>query len=170
MKDLIPWRKKGESLMPFRPKDEPVKALQRRMNDLFDDFFEGVEDMFSFAPLARRDERWLRETPRFEVSETDDDFVVKAELPGMDEKDIEVSLEGDELVIRGEKKHEHEEKRRDYHVSEMSYGEFSRRIQLPTGVDRDKTKAVFKNGVLTLSLPKTEQGKTPRKRIDVTAA
>lgn len=168
MKDLIPWRKKGER-EASRTKEPSVTALQRRMNDLFDDFFDDFEGMFGGRFLPVRDEKWLRESPCFEVSETDDEFVVKAELPGVDEKDMEISIEGDDLLIRGEKKREHEEKRRDYHFSEMSYGAFSRAIQLPQGVDRDKAKALFKKGVLTLTLPKTEQVKAQRKQIAVTA-
>ena len=169
MKELIPWRKKGEGLMPSRVKDDSVKGLQRRMNDLFDDFFGDFESMFGNRYLPRRETAWLPETPCFEVSETDDEFLVKAELPGMDEKDIEVSMEGDELTVRGEKKREHEEKHRNYHFSELSYGEFCRTVQLPPGVDRDKAKAQFKKGVLTLTLPKTEQVKTQRRKIEVAA-
>jgi len=169
MKDLIPWRKKGEGALPIRRKDEPVQALQRRMNDLFEDFFGDFENMFGgmSLPMMRHEDKWLAESPSFEVSETDDEFRVKAELPGMDEKDVEVSLEGDELTIRGEKKREHEERRRNYHVSEMSFGEFCRTFRLPEGVDREKAKAQFKKGVLTLTLPKTEQVKAQRKRIEI---
>lgn len=169
MKDLIPWRKKDDGLTPFRRKGGSVDILQRRMNDLFDDFFGGFEEMFPEGALARTGDWGLAEAPSFEVSETDDEFRVKAELPGMDEKDVDVSIDGDTLTIRGEKKREHEEKRRDYHLAEVSYGEFSRAIELPEGVDRDKAKAQFKKGVLTLTLPKTEQGKREHKRIAVTA-
>jgi HSP20 family protein len=171
MKSLIPWRRKGEGLLPIRRRSDPVQALQGRMNDLFDDFFGGFEDVFGGAPmqLAKQGEGWLAESPSFEVSESEDEFRVKAELPGMDEKDVDVSLEGDELTIRGEKKREREEKRRDYHVTEVSYGEFYRSFRLPEGVDREKAKAQFKKGVLTLTLPKTEQVKAARKRIAIDA-
>jgi HSP20 family protein len=139
------------------------------MNSLFDNFFEDFEDMFGSGPLMRREAAWLTESPSFEVSETEDEFRVQAELPGMDESDIEVNLEGSELTIRGEKRREHDEKRRDYHLSEMSYGQFSRTFTLPEGVDRDKAKAQFKKGVLTLTMPKTEQVKAQRKRIAIEA-
>ncbi len=169
MKDLLPWRRRDEGLVPERRKSQAVDLLHRRMDDLFEDFFEGFEEMFSAGPLMRREAKWLTGSPGFEVSESDDEFRVKAELPGMDEKDIEVSLEGHTLTIRGEKRREHEEKRRDYHVSEMSYGQFCRTFDLPEGVDREKAKAQFKKGVLTLTLPKTEQVKAQRKRIEVSA-
>lgn len=172
MKDLIPWRKKREEVMPSRSRweDPTLDQLERRMNRMFEDFFEDVAPVWGRGSLLRRGEDWTTEVPSFEVSESDEEFCVKAELPGMDEKDIEVSMEGRELTIRGEKKREHEDKHRDYYVSEVSYGEFCRAIQLPEGIDRDKVKAEFKKGVLTLTLPKTEQGKQQRKRIDVKAA
>lgn len=169
MKDLIPWKKKTEGMTPVRGSGDQMQTLQRRMNDLFDDFFEDFGDVFGSRhfPLLRQNEQWLAESPSFEVSETDEAFRVKAELPGLEEKDIEVNLEGDVLTIRGEKKREQEEKHRNYHVSEMSYGEFHRAFRLPEGVDREKAKAQFKKGVLTLTLPKTEQVKTQRKRIEI---
>lgn len=169
MKALIPWRRKHERHLPAVSESRALDLMHRRMDDIFDDLFEGFEEMFSEMPLMRRNPEWLAETPSFEVSETDDEFRVRAELPGMDEKDIEVTLEGDELMVRGEKKREHEEERRDYRVSELSYGEFCRTFTLPEGVDREKAKATFKKGVLTLTLPKTEQGKTQHKRIEIAA-
>jgi HSP20 family protein len=169
MKDLIPRRKNGEKVMSAHKEDQSLGLLQRKMNDLFENFFEDFDMGFGQGPLMRRSDTWLAESPSFEVSETDDEFRVKAELPGMDEKDIEVNLEGNDLMIRGEKKREHDEKHRNYHLSEVSYGEFCRSIRLPEGIDRDKAKAQFKKGVLTLTLPKTEQGKAQRKRITVTA-
>lgn len=170
MKGLIPWRKRGEEVMPSRREDNSLDLFEREVSHLFGDFFEDVDREFGGGSLLRRGEKWLRETPSFEVSETDDEFCVKAELPGIDEKDIEVSVEGNELTVRGERKREHEEKKRDYYVSEMSYGEFRRSILLPEGVDRDKAKAEFKKGVLTLTVPKTEEVKAQRKRITVNAA
>lgn len=170
MKDLIPWRRKAEGLTASRQKANTAERMERRMNDMFDDFFKGFDDMFAGRPMTMFDERWPSETPTLEVSETEDELRIKAELPGVDEKDIEVSLEGDELTIRGEKRREHEEKHRDYFVSEVGYGEFCRSIELPSGIDRDKVKALFKQGVLTLTLPRTEEAKTQRKRIEVKAA
>ena len=170
MKGLIPWRKMSEEMMPTRRADNPVSLFDREINHMFEDFFEDFERGLGRGSLLRRNEDWLDETPSFEVSETDEEFCVKAELPGLDEKDIEVRMDGNELTVRGEKKREHDEKKRDYYVSEMSYGEFTRSVLLPEGVDHEKVKAVFKKGVLTLTLPKTEHGKAMHKRIDVVAA
>lgn len=170
MKDLIPWRKKSQGLTPFRRKGGSVDLLQRRMNDLFEDFFDGFEGLLPEGAPAWSGDLAPTEVPgNFEVSETDDEVRVKAELPGMDEKDVDVSIDGNTLTIRGEKKREREEKRRNYYLSEVSYGQFSRSVELPDGVDREKAKAQFKKGVLTLTLPKTEQGRREHKRIAITS-
>lgn len=157
MKDqLIPWKKR--SALPDRWRTEdPFEMLHREIDDLFDGYFRG------FGGLGRR----MAVNAGFEVSETDDEIRVKAELPGMEEKDISVELEEDLLVIRGERKEEKETKKRNYHVSEMSYGGYRRSIPLPARIAREKAKAKFKRGVLTLTLPKTEQGKADHKRIPV---
>jgi HSP20 family protein len=127
------------------------------MNDLFETYFRG----------STRFGRSQAASPGFELSETDDEIRVKAELPGMDEKDIQLSLEEGMLGIRCERREEKEKKKRNYHVSEMSYGSYNRHIPLPAQVDCEKTVAKFKHGVLTLTLPKTEKAKAERKRIPV---
>lgn len=166
MKEIIPWRKRrngGEFSVSRR---DPVDLLHRRVNALFDDFFE---DFGSFLPaswLSQSEESFLA-SPNFEVSETGDEFRIKAELPGMDEKDIEVSLEGDLLTVRGEKKREREEKHRSYHVAEVTYGSFSRSMRLPDGIDLDHAKAQFKRGVLTLTIPKKEEVKANRRKLEI---
>lgn len=159
MKDqLIPWKKQALR-QEYRKGDDPFDRLHREINGLFDSYFRGV------GPFGRR----VAGTAGFELSETDDEIRVKAELPGMDEKEIQVSVEEDEmLTIRGERREERETKKRNYHVSEISYGGYSRTVPLPAPVDAAKAKAKFKHGVLTLTLPKTEQAREARKRIPVT--
>jgi HSP20 family protein len=168
MKDLIPWRKKSEEVVSSRRPDATLDLLERKMTHLFEDFFDDYG--WDRGSLFRRGTNWAAEYPYFEVSETDEEYCVKAELPGMDEKDIEVTMEGHELTVRGERKRESEATHRDYYVSEVSYGEFCRSIDLPEGVDRDKVKATFRKGELLLTLPKTTEGKALRKRINVIAA
>ncbi len=153
---LVPW-KKHETALDFRRNEGPFDLLHREIDELFESYYRG------FDRLGRGNKL---ETG-FEVSETDDEIRVKAELPGMDEKDIEVTLDEDVLTIRAERKDEHEEKKRNVHVSEMSYGSFQHSFPLQAAVDRDQIKARFKRGVLTLTLPKTEQARTERKQIPI---
>jgi HSP20 family protein len=96
---------------------------------------------------------WL---PSLDVAETKNELVVKAEVPGMDAKDINISLSDGMLTVKGEKKQEREEKEADYHLVESSYGAFTRSIQLPTEVQSDKISASYRNGVLTVILPKSD--------------
>jgi len=104
--------------------------------------------------------------PAIDVLDKKDRIVVKAEVPGMDKKDISVSVEGDVLTIKGETKKETEEKKEDYYYSERSYGSFYRNVALPAAVSREKVKASYKDGVLSVTLPKTEE-KTKETRIEV---
>jgi HSP20 family protein len=98
-------------------------------------------------------------TPRTNVTETNDSLTITAELPGLEAKDVDVAISGDMLTIKGEKKQEKEEKDEHHHVVERTYGAFSRMVRLPAPVAADKIKATFKNGVLTVNLPKTEEAK-----------
>ena len=123
--------------------------------NLFERFFEdfGMPSVFS-------EETGF--SPAFDVSETDEQLTVKAELPGIAEKDIDISISDGILTIKGEKKHEKEEEDAHYHTVERRYGSFSRTMRLPTDVDTEKVDATFKDGILRLTLPKTEASK-PRK-------
>jgi HSP20 family protein len=105
-------------------------------------------------------------TPRTDVTETKDSLTITAELPGLEAKDVDVAISGDMLTIKGEKKQEKEEKDEHHHVVERTYGAFSRMVRLPAGIAADKIKATFKNGILTVSLAKTEEAK--QKAIPVT--
>ncbi len=129
---------------------EDLSTLRREMDRLMERFFG--------EPLGpeRSAGMW---SPRTDVTETKDSVTIKAELPGLEAKDVEVSLSGDMLTIKGEKKQEKEEKDEHHHLVERSYGAFSRMVRLPAPVAADKIKATFKNGVLTVTLPKTEDAK-----------
>ena len=107
--------------------------------------------------------------PSVDVSETDDEVQVTADLPGLTEKDVEVTLEDGALTIRGEKKEEREEKKRNYHLVERSYGRFERAVALPHGIDPGKVKARFRNGVLHVTLPKTPENRSRSRAIEITA-
>ena len=131
-------------------------GLVRRPSwDLFDRFFEDFE-----LPMRFGEEREF--TPAFDVSETEKELIVKAEVPGMDKKDININLSEGLLTITGEKKHEKKEEGENYHCVERCYGKFSRTMRLPTEVETEKVDAVYKDGILTITLPKPETVK-PKK-------
>jgi HSP20 family protein len=144
-----------------------VFGLRRAMDDLFDHFFHG----FDLDPLWDSRERWpglASFTPRIDITEDDKRLTVTAELPGLEEKDLSVSLADDVLTIKGEKKEETEEKKeRGCYRAERSYGSFERAIALPDGLDVDKAAAELKSGVLTVSFPKRPDVQKKRKEISV---
>jgi HSP20 family protein len=166
MRDLIPWGR-SEQTTPSRYREEgdPFMTLHREMNRLFDDVFRTF-DVAPFGTLSGvgRMAGW----PGVEVSETDKDVRISAELPGLDEKDVEVLMGDGVLTIRGEKKSEVDDKERAF--SERTYGRFERRIPLAWEVEEDKIDASFKNGVLTVTMPKSAQDSSHVKRIAVNSA
>jgi len=165
-KDIAPKAAPGTQLDVRREWEYPFGAFQREMNKLFDDFFGGF-DLSPWAPVEKRLSTPF--TPHIDVSETDKEIKVSAELPGMDEKDIDVSLTRDTLTIKGEKKQEAEDKGEGYYRMERSYGSFTRSIPLPIEVDTDKVQATFKKGVLEITLPKTARAIQETKKIPVKA-
>jgi HSP20 family protein len=144
-------------LTPWRPFKE-LPALREEMEKLWGRFF-GERSLAE--PFGKG---WA---PSLDVSETKDNIVVKAEVPGMDGKDIDISLSGGVLTLKGEKKQEKEEKDENYHFTERSYGAFSRSIRLPQEVQTDKVKASYTNGVVTITLPKSEEAKAKEVKIKV---
>jgi len=145
MFEMIPWRARKE-----------LEALRREMDRLWEGFF-GER---AFEPV----EKW---SPALDLAETKDNLVVTAELPGIDPKDISIDLSGDVLTVRGEKKQEKEEKEENYHLIERRYGSFTRSIRLPVKIDEEKIKASYKNGVLKIVLPKSEEVKKKEIKIKV---
>jgi len=160
IRDMIPWSRGAATPPSIRAEADwsPFLSLHREMNRLFDDVFRGVDSRF---PALGGGHRW----PSVEVSETDKDIRVTAEVPGMSEKDIEVLLNDGVLTLRGEKRSETEDKER--HFSERFYGRFERHIAVGFDVQEDKIDAAFKNGVLTVILPKSEKAQSKVKRISV---
>lgn len=151
----------------------PFDALRREFDrafDLFDrDFWPGAFSRSLFAP-RRLTAAAAALLPAIDVTEGEKGYELTAELPGLTEKDIEVKVANGTLTIRGEKKDEREEKNKDYHVSERRYGSFQRSFTVPAGIDSAKIEAQFKNGVLTVSLPKTVEAQKEEQKIAVKAA
>ena len=136
MRALAPWR--------------GMETLRQEMERVFDRFFEPRWDELEAVGA------WA---PKLDFSETKDAFVVKAEVPGVEQKDISVSIQDQMLTVKGEKHKEKEEKDEKYHRVERSWGAFARTIALPAGVDTGKVDATFKDGVLSVKLPKTPAAK-----------
>lgn len=161
----------GRSLLPSlwrqgdvsrRDREHPFLTIQREMNRLFDEFFRG----FDLTPFEESTGRF---TPAIDIKEDEKEYTVKVELPGMDEKDVEVILGDNTLTIKGEKKEEKEEKDKNYYYMERTFGAFQRTIPLPADIDSQKADARFKKGVLTISLPKTEEARAKGKKIAIKA-
>ena len=141
-------------------------SVRGEMDRLFDRFgFPSLRRMFDIEPAWRSS--FSFSMPAIDMSEDEKAYKISAELPGIDANDIDVSLSGDMLVLKGEKCQEKEEKDKNYHFSERAYGSFQRAFDLPASVDRNKVAADFSKGVLTITLPKTPEAQKPQKRIEV---
>jgi len=160
--NLIPWRNKrkeegGSELTRFSP---PIERLRTGMDRFFERFFRDpwapLDAAYQFAG------QWL---PAVDIVESDDEVTVRAEIPGIEPKDLDVSVSGNVLTLSGEKKESHELKERDYYHSERRFGAFRRSIQLPCAVKADQVSAEYSGGVLTVNLKKQEAG--TRKRVPV---
>jgi HSP20 family protein len=138
----------------------PLSSLQREIDRVFDDFAGGFGLLSGFKKGAM--------APKMNVSETEGEIEFTAELPGLEPKDVEVTLADNVLTIRGEKRVEKEEKEKEYHLVERSYGSFSRSFEVPAGVDPESIKADIDKGILKVTFPKPAQPKA--KKIDVKAA
>jgi len=160
-KDLTPQKRKES--MRFTTKHEekhPILAFQEEMNALMDNFFRSMNfDLFEKRPGTF--------SPSIDIMDTGKEVVVTAELPGVDEDNIDISITKDTLTIKGEKKAEKEEKGKDFHLVERSYGSFIRTIPLPVDVETEKVGATYKKGVLTIKLPKTEKALKETKKIPI---
>ena len=163
---------KTEEKAPALQAWRPLETLRREVDRLFEDFGRDLwrsplrRSIFDVEPFWRREFTWGA-APAVDIVEKDNAYEVTAELPGLDEKNIEVKLTDGSLSIRGEKKEEKEEKKKDYYLSERRYGSFERRFQVPAGVDRSKIDANFKKGLLTVTLPKTPESQAAEKKIAI---
>ena len=162
--ELVPWRS-GRRNIAVRGDEsgQPFFALQRQMHRLFDDFFGDLSPWNEWKGLE------TAFAPRMDVVETEKEINVTAELPGMEQKDIEVSLHDGMLTLKGEKKRQSEEKKEGFCHAERCYGSFIRSVVLPGEVDEGKIEASYKDGVLKIRLPKTEPQKAQAKKIQIKA-
>jgi HSP20 family protein len=159
MRSLVPFSSWNTDLFR-RNENDPFAAMQKEINRMFEDFGRG-----SLMRLSNGDT-----SPHIDVAETENLIEVTAELPGIDEKDVDVVLHDNVLTIKGEKKNEREEKRKDYHLVERSFGRFSRTIQLPFSADPEDVKASFAKGLLRVSITKPAEVKDKTTKIPVRSA
>lgn len=161
---------KSSALQVFRP----FESLRRQVDRLFEDFDRDLwlspfrRPVLDLEPLWEGRLAW-GVGPAVDIVEKDNAYEVTAELPGLDEKNIEVKLSDGGLTIKGEKKEEKEEKKMGFHLKERHFGSFERTFRIPEGVDPDKIEAAFKKGVLTVTLPKKPEAQKPAKKIEVKA-
>lgn len=171
-RSLLPFFSRNWSLSRSNEDTDPFMGFRREMNRVFDDAFRGFGRGFGMPSLLGPAFGFGRMPmgtlmPQIDVSESEHEIQVTAELPGIDEKDVEVILADDMLTIRGEKKAEHEQKDRDYHLMERSHGTFSRSLPLPFAADPSQVKAAFKSGVLTVTIQKPKEVLEKQHRIEV---
>jgi HSP20 family protein len=153
--NLTPWRnRRGDG----RGQVAPLTAFRSEMDRLFDSFFR---EPFGGMELMEPD-KW---SPAIDIAEDDKEVTVRAEIPGIDPKDLDVTVVGEQLVLSGEKKESKETKEKGFYHSETRYGSFHRTVPLPEGVDTEHVDAQYNNGVLTLKMPKTPQA--AKKRIEI---
>jgi len=162
--DLIPWKRDKNDLSVHRQDEDAILDFRNQMNRLFDTFFERP---FNLSPMFGETGFTSGFAPQLDVSETDKEIHIAAELPGLEPEDIHITVDRNTLTISGEKQAEKEDKGKHYYRVERSYGNFQRSIALPEGIDENKIDATFKRGVLKISLPKTAEYQKQSKRIQV---
>jgi HSP20 family protein len=153
---------------------DPWYRLRDEIDRLFDRFsgafgMPSLPRMLDWEPPLRVEASFSFAAPSVDVSEDDKAYRITAELPGLEPKDVEISITGDTLVLKGEKKEEREKHDKNYHVSERTYGSFERTFTLPDQIDRDKISADLAKGILTITLPKTKEAQKPARKIEVKA-
>ena len=152
-------QKSSTSLLSRRPGNDPFRKLQNEINHMFDNFWLEPFDSFESIPETF--------TPTVDVSEDDKEVRISAELPGMGENDISITIRDNMLTIQGEKKEQEETNENGFYRRESSYGTFRRIIDLPSEVDEDKVEAEFKKGILRIKLPKSKDAQTKTKKINI---
>jgi HSP20 family protein len=174
-KSPIKAEEKAGERIPASRAWRPLESLRREVDRLFEDFNSDLWHLPFRRPGVDLEPFWRRELawgtpPAVDFVEKDNAYEVTAELPGLDEKNIEVKVVNGGLTIKGEKQEEKEEKKKDYYLHERHFGSFERHFRVPEGVDADKIEANFKKGVLKVTLPKKPEMQKPEKKIEIKAS
>jgi HSP20 family protein len=164
LKALVPWRDKSQTPAP-RGDDlhDPFLSFRRDVDRMFDDFFSGFGRRAVGSPFAS----WTAPTPSLDLTETEKEIGVTAEMPGLDDKDFEVNVSGDVLTLKGEKRAKHEHRNGDAYHMERRFGSFSRSVRLPFEVQDEKVDARYQKGELTIRVPKPADMQRQVRRIEV---
>ena len=165
-------KKSGSGQALSSTQDRPWWSLRNEIDRMFDSFWfapTAVRRMFNLEPGRWEETPFGLTAPAIDVTEEEDCYKIDAELPGMSENNIDITISGDNLILKGEKREEHEEKSKNRYLSERRYGTFERHFTLPDGVDRDNITAGFSKGVLSVVLPKTKEAQQQQKKIEVKA-
>lgn len=171
IRDLTPWNwfrnthpvTRDFSSQPSNMNiDTPLFNLQRDIERMFDSFFQGVN-----VPYTKSAGIDAMISPRINITETTDNYQISAELPGVNEQDVDVSVANRMLTIKGERKEEKNEQERNYHRIESAYGAFQRVVTLPEDADKDNINANFKNGILTIIIPKSAEALAETRKINI---
>ena len=167
LKALVPWRSDSKSQTPATREEflDPFVAFRREVDRMFDGFFEGFGRSSRSSPAG-----WSGATPSIDLAENDKEITITAELPGLDEKDFELTVAGDLLTLKGEKKSGHEQRNGDSYYAERRYGSFSRAVRLPFEVQDETVEAKYDKGVLTVRVPKPADLQRSVRRIEVKRA
>ena len=164
MSDLVPWRTRNHHLTRPQRMENRLLDLRTEMDRLFDEFYG---DEFSLRPLFEGVEGQGDFAPKMDIDETEKEITVSAELPGLKPKDVDISLDDNILTIRGEKRAEMEDKdKHSYHV-ERTYGSFARSVRLPGQVEAEKIEANLKDGLLKITLPKSQEAQEKSRKIPI---
>ena len=162
-KALVPWRDKSQTPAPREEYPDPFLAFRREVDRMFDDFFSGSGPRSVGSSFGS----WSTPTLNIDLTENEKEIVVIAEMPGLDDKDFEVTVSGDLLTLKGEKKAEHEQKNGDSYYMERRFGSFSRSVRLPFEVKDETVDARYEKGVLTVRIPKPANMQRQARRIEV---
>jgi HSP20 family protein len=171
----LPVKTEGKSAPPAKQGEgmwHSFATLRDDVDRMFDNFMRGFPSLTGrrsaeLEPLWKFETSFGMGAPAMDVVEKDKAYEITAELPGLESSNVDLSISGDILTIKGEKKEEKEQREKNYYLSERRYGSFQRSFELPQGVDRDKIDARFEKGVLTITLPKTAQAVQQQKKIEI---
>lgn len=166
MFNILPWNHPNE--ISIRRSRTPFSSLQNEINRVFDDFFSNGFSESSLLPSSWTGDQLA--TPAVDIVENEKSFKVEAELPGMDQDDVEVTINDNYLTVKGEKKESKEDKDDNYVRRERYYGSYQRTISLPETANTDKAKATFKKGVLQVEIPKKAEAVKPSKKLEIKEA